>query len=78
VREARKQQVIIDVMAAVCLVIDNEIATGDTSRFPDYGSPELVAEAVHECRDGHKDVQAYFVRCADDAYRAFRAAVEQN
>ena len=78
VRETRKQQVITDVMAAVCFVIDDAIAKGSTSRFPDYGSPELVAEAVHECRDAHKDVQAYFARCADDAYKAFTAAVQQN
>jgi len=78
VRETRKQQVITDVMAAVCFVIDEAIANGNASRFPDYGSPELVAEAVHECVDSHKEVQAYFARQAQGAYEAFNAAVQQN
>ena len=77
-REQKKQQVITDVMVAVSLVVDEAIAKGSTSAFPDYGSPALVAEAMHEGVEAHRRVEAHFAQLAQDAYQAFNTAVQQN
>jgi len=77
-REHRKQQVVTDVMTAFSRFVDEAIARGSTSVLPGYGSPELVAEALHGAVDTQKGVEEYFGKLASDACEAFNAAVQRN